>query len=211
MIYRQSKFPKKYFIVSCFFIALLSVLFISSSVSIFSLGFLLDILFIFGFIAFIFLITGKDIVRNIIITIISSIITVLFIADHIYYSNFKKFASVSSLNNLHMVLDNADAYGVTLDFVSIIMLIICVLLNIYLYTKKYGDSELVERIYYFYPSLLIFAPFVITYYMAYNDIVKLDIILFPTRYKFPEFVKNFGYVVNRFEDIAIMIDSKRGG
>lgn len=211
MMNSESRFPKKYFAVSLFFVVLLVVLFISSNVPIFSIGFLLDIIFIFGLIGFIFLLTGKDLIRNIIVSILSLITTVLFIADHIYYGNFKKFASVSSLNNLHMVLDNAEAYGVSLDIVSIILISICILLNVYIYSKKYDDTKLIDRIYYFYPSLLMFAPFLITYYMAYNDIVKLDVILFPTRYKFPEFVKNFGYIVNRYEDIAIMLDSTRGG
>ena len=60
-------------------------------------------------------------------------------------------------------------------------------------------------------ALLVFVPFIATYYMAYNDVIKLDIILFPKRYKFPDFVENFGYFIYRYEDIAILIDNSIGG
>lgn len=205
------KLPNKYLLVNVFIIILLITLYISAKIPLASIGFLLDIIFAVGLNSFIFFIIGKDKIRNIIFTIIYALITILFIADHIYFTNFEKFASVTSLSNLHMIVENADAYGVSLDIVSIFIILLYIGLIFFLYTYKENNQSFKQRFLYLVPSLLTIVPFIATYEMAYNDIIKLDIILFPKRYKFPAFVENFGYLIYRFEDIATVIDSKIGG
>ena len=201
----------KFIFTNLFLISLLTILFLSSNVPIFCIGFLLDCLFIIGASSLIYFIFGNDNLKNAVFTIISLFLTILFIADHIYYGNFEKFASIVSLNNLHMVMENADAYGVSLDIVAVILLLDCVLFNVFLYTNKTESLNLLDRIHFFYFSILLIIPFIATYIMAYNDFDKLDIILFPKRYKFPEFVTNYGYLIYRYEDIAVVLDSQIGG
>ncbi len=205
------KISLKYFCTILFFLALLFILYLSSNISLLSIGFLFDSIFIVGFISLLFFSIGSDKALNIVITIFASLIAILFIADHIYYSNFEKFASITSLNNLGMVMDNAEAYGVSLDYISFLMLLLLTALIIFLFKYKEENRKFKNRYGYGILVFLIFVPFIFTYVLAYNDIVKLDMILFPKRYKFPDFVTNFGYLIYRYEDIAVIIDNAIGG
>jgi len=204
------KLPVKYLCTVLFFIIALLILFISSSVPIFSIGCLLDISFIIGFISLMYFAIGNNKAKNIVFTVLGSILTILFIADHIYYSNFGKFSSVVSLTNAGMVMDNLDAYGVKLDLVGSLLLLNLAGLICFLFLFKNKNSTFKERVFYAIPALLVFVPFVVTYISAYYNIQKLDIILFPKRYTFPDFITNFGYLIYRYEDIAVVIDNIGG-
>ena len=204
------KLPYKYLGTITFFILLLLILFANSAVPIFSIGFLLDVLFIIGFISLIHFSIGNNLAKNIIFTVVGAILTILFIVDHIYYSNFKKFSSITSLNNAGMVMDNMDAYGVKLDGVSVLLLLTLAGLITFLFVFKNKNNSFRNRVFYIIPSLFIFFPFLVTYIMAYNDVTKLGIIIYRTSYAFPEFVKNFGYLIYRYEDIAVVIDNAGG-
>ena len=150
------KLPFKYLGTITFFIFALLILFISSSVPIFSIGCLFDVLFIIGFVSLIYFSIGSNKAKNIIFTVLVSILTILFIADHIYYSNFGKFSSVVSLSNAGMVMDNMDAYGIKLDLVGSLLLINLAGLICFLFIYKNKNKTFKERLLYLFPSLLVF-------------------------------------------------------
>lgn len=204
------KLPYKFLFTIFYFILTLLILYVSSSVPLFTNGFLLDILFIIGFVSLIYFLVGNNRAKNFIFSFLSLLLTILYIVDHIYYSNFKKFSSITSLNNAGMVMDNMDAYGVKLDGISILYILLFLGFIVFLFLFKNENLKFKERVFYSIPSILIIFPFLITYIIAYNDVTKLGIIIYRTSYAFPEFVKNFGYLIYRYEDIAYVIDHAGG-
>lgn len=204
------KLPLKYLGTILLFSLLLLILFVSSEVPLLTTGFLFDLLFIIGLVSIFYFAIGNNLAKNIVFTVLGFIFTLLFIVDHIYYSNFKKFSSITSLNNAGMVMDNMDAYGIKLDGVSALLILVFIALVVFLFVFKNNNKTFKQRVYYAIPSILIFAPFLLTYIIAYNDITRLGIIIYRTSYAFPEFVKNFGYLIYRYEDIACVIDNLGG-
>ena len=204
------KIPYKFLGTILGYVILLLILLVNSRVPMFSTGFLFDILFIIGFVGFFYLVIKSELAKNIIFTIFGFLLTLLFIADHIYYKNFLKFSSITSLNNIGLITNNLDEYGVKLDGISALMIIVYAILVVFLFIHKKENGNFRQRLYYLIPTLFIFMPFIFTFFMAYNDITKLGIIIYRPSYSFPEFVKNFGYIIYRYEDIACVIDSIGG-
>lgn len=204
------KIPYKFMGTILGYVILLLILSVNSRVPIFSTGFLFDVLFIIGFVSFFYLTIKNELAKNIVFTVIGAIFTTLLVIDHIYYKNFLKFSSITSLNNLGLVTDNMDQYGIKLDGISALMIIVYAILVVFLFIIKKENGNLKQRLYYLIPTLFLFMPFIFTYIMAYNDVTKLGIIIYRPSYSFPEFVKNFGYIVYRYEDIACVIDSIGG-
>ena len=204
------KLPLKFIVTNLFFIVLLMILYLSSYISIFTVGFLFDILFFIGLVSVIYFSVGNNLAKNIIFTIIGFIFTFLFNVDHIYYGFFSKFASASSLVNADMVLDNLGAYEINIDIINIIYLIVYGLFVTFLFVFKEKNKKFKERVFYSIPMVLVLVPFVTIYFLCYNDQLLLDLLLFPKRHKFPNFINSFGYIFYRYEDLMVVLESLGG-
>ena len=204
------KLPLKFIVTNLFFIVLLMILYLSSYISIFTVGFLFDILFFIGLVSVIYFSVGNNLAKNIIFTIIGLIFTFLFNVDHIYYGFFSKFASASSLVNADMVLDNLGAYEINIDIINIIYLIVYGLFVTFLFVFKEKNKKFKERVFYSIPMVLVLVPFVTIYFLCYNDQLLLDLLLFPKRHKFPNFINSFGYIFYRYEDLMVVLESLGG-
>lgn len=204
------KLPLKFIVTNLFFVILLITLYLSSYISIFTVGFLFDILFFIGLVSVIYFSVGNNLAKNIIFTIIGLIFTFLFNVDHIYYGFFSKFASASSLVNANMVLDNLGAYEINIDIINIIYIIVYGLFVTFLFVFKEKNQKFKERVFYSIPMILIIVPFVTIYILCYNDQLFLDLLLFPKRHKFPNFINSFGYIFYRYEDLMVVLESLGG-
>lgn len=204
------KLPLKFIVTNLFFIVLLMILYLSSYISIFTVGFLFDILFFIGLVSVIYFSVGNNLAKNIIFTIIGLIFTFLFNVDHIYYGFFSKFASASSLVNADMVLDNLGAYEINIDIINIIYLIVYGLFVTFLFVFKEKNKKFKERVFYSIPMVLVLVPFVTIYFLCYNDQLLLDLLLFPKRHKFPNFINSFGYIFYRYEDLMVVLENLGG-
>lgn len=204
------KLPLKFIVTNLFFIVLLMILYLSSFIPLFTIGFFFDILFFIGLVSVIYFSVGNNLAKNIIFTIIGLIFTFLFNVDHIYYGFFSKFASVSSLVNADMVLDNLGAYEINIDIINIIYLIIYGLFVTFLFVFKEKNKKFKERVFYSIPMILIIVPFITIYILCYNDQLFLDLLLFPKRHKFPNFINSFGYIFYRYEDLMVVLESLGG-
>lgn len=204
------KIPLKFIVTNLFFIISLIILYLSSGISLFTLGFLFDMCFFVGLVSLFYFAIGNNLAKNIIFTFIGSIFTFLYNVDHIYHGMFSKFASASSLNNAGMVLDNLGAYEINIDIINILLLLVLGLFITFLFIYKDNNKRFKERVYYSIPTLLILVPFITIYILCYNDQLLLDLLLFPKRHKFPNFINNFGYIFYRYEDIMVVLEGLGG-
>ena len=204
------KIPLKFIVTNLFFIALLMILYLSSYISIFTVGFLFDILFFIGLTSIFHFAIGNNLAKNIIFTVIGSIFTILFNVDHIYFGFFSKFASASSLVNAGMVLDNLGAYEINIDIFNILMIVLLGLFITFLFVYKDNNKRFKERVFYSIPMVLVLVPFITIYILCYNDQLLLDLLLFPKRHKFPNFINSFGYIFYRYEDLMVVLESLGG-
>lgn len=204
------KLPIKFIVTNLFFIVSLIILYLSNGISLWTLGFLFDVSFFIGLVSLIYFITGNNLAKNIVFTIVGFIFTFLYNVDYIYHGNFGRFASAASLANADMVLDNFGAYEINIDIINILLFVLLALFIVFLFTFKNKKQSFKERLFYIIPSLLIFVPFIFVYIMCYNDQLKLDILLFPKRHKFPNFINNFGYIFYRYEDLMVVLENLGG-
>ena len=204
------KLPIKFIITNLFFIVSLMILYLSNGISLWTLGFLFDVSFFIGLVSLVYFIVGNNLAKNILFTIIGFIFTFLYNVDYIYHGNFGRFASAASIANADMVLDNFGAYEINIDIINIILFALFALFVVFLFVFKNKKQSFKERVLYIIPSLLIFVPFIFVYIMCYNDQLKLDILLFPKRHKFPNFINNFGYIFYRYEDLMVVLESLGG-
>lgn len=204
------KLPLKFIVTNLFFVILLITLYLSSFIPLFTMGFFFDVFFFIGLVSVIYFSVGNNLAKNIIFTIIGLIFTFLFNVDHIYYGFFSKFASASSLVNADMVLDNLGAYEINIDIINIIYLIVYGLFVTFLFVFKEKNKKFKERVFYSIPMVLVLVPFVTIYILCYNDQLFLDLLLFPKRHKFPNFINSFGYIFYRYEDLMVVLESLGG-
>ena len=194
------KIPLEFIVTNLFFIVLLMILYLSSYISIFTVGFLFDILFFIGLTSIFHFAIGNNLAKNIIFTVLGVIFTFLFNVDHIYFGFFSKFASASSLVNADMVLDNLGAYEINIDIFNILMIVLLGLFITFLFVYKDNNKKFKERVFY---SITI-------YFLCYNDQLLLDLLLFPKRHKFPNFINSFGYIFYRYEDLMVVLENLGG-
>ena len=204
------KLPLKFIVTKLFFVILLITLYLSSFIPLFTIGFFFDVFFFIGLTSIFHFAIGNNLAKNIIFTIIGLIFTFLFNVDHIYYGFFSKFASASSLVNADMVLDNLGAYEINIDIINIIYLIVYGLFVTFLFVFKEKNKKFKERVFYSIPMILIIVPFVTIYILCYNDQLLLDLLLFPKRHKFPNFINSFGYIFYRYEDLMVVLENLGG-
>ena len=147
------KLPIKFIITNLFFIVSLMILYLSNGISLWTLGFLFDVSFFIGLVSLVYFITGNNLAKNILLTIIGFIFTFLYNVDYIYHGKFGRFASASSLANADMVLDNFGAYEINIDIINIILFALFALFVVFLFVLKNKKQSFKERVLYIIPSL----------------------------------------------------------
>ena len=75
---------------------------------------------------------------------------------------------------------------------------------------KDNNKRFKERVFYSIPMVLVLIPFITIYILCYNDQLLLDLLLFPKRHKFPNFINSFGYIFYRYEDLMVVLESLGG-
>ena len=196
-------------IVSMLLILILSrVLFYNLvNVSIFSKGFLFDILIDAGIIFLLAFIFKKPFGLKISYSIMLVGYIVVFIADYMYYkSGINKIASITALYSAGFV--DMGAYGIRIDFNVILFIIfgLSFLMFIIFYRKNLDEVVKRKKIFLLL-SIILLVPYLYTFSVAskahdnYLDYLKSDTKIFHDLDKsYYQFMENFGYSVFRYED-----------
>lgn len=179
------------------------------SVSLFSIGFMFDVLIDAGIVFLLSFIFKKPRGLKISCSIMLIGYIVVFIADYMYFkSGINKIASITALYSAGFV--DMGEYGIKIDF-NVIMFVLfglAFLLFIIFYKKKeYTENTIKRKKVFLLLSLILLVPYLYTLSIAskkHNDYIaylQSDTKIFHDLDKsYYQFMEHFGYSVFRYED-----------